>query len=154
MPTGDTSRALPARQFLVAVGVAIILGVAPPSIEGRALLAQAPAAKHVLLLYSHESALYTYNVVKHSGASTATVRLIPTRSGVRLHIADRGRGFDDRLRSGDGLGLLSMRERVVFAGGTIAIRSAAARGTHIVFNLPVSAAASDRLPHREQARSA
>jgi signal transduction histidine kinase len=95
-----------------------------------------------------------HNVVKHSGARTAKVRLIRTRSGVRLDIADRGRGFDHRLRSGDGLGLLSMRERVIFAGGTIAIRSVPERGTHIVASLPVGAEASDWQTDREQVRTA
>jgi len=93
------------------------------------------------------------NVVKHSTATTAIVRLVPTRIGVRLHIADEGKGFDKRMRRG-GIGLLSMRERVAFAGGTIAIRSAAARGTHVVVNLPIAAEAAVPAIAREQARSA
>ena len=94
------------------------------------------------------------NVVKHSAATSATVRLAPTRVGVRLHIADEGQGFDRRMRRGGGIGLLSMRERVAFAGGTIAIRSAAARGTHVVVNLPIAADAALPAVSRERARSA
>jgi two-component system sensor histidine kinase NreB len=56
---------------------------------------------------------------------------------VRLRVADRGAGFDQTARDGAGLGLLSMRERVHFAGGRIAFRSAAGRGTRIVVNLPI-----------------
>lgn len=95
-----------------------------------------------------------HNVAKHSGARTATVRLKPCRSGVRLHIADRGHGFDSRSRGGDGLGLLSMRERVLVTGGTIAIRSAPGRGTHVVVQLPIHAEAAGRATRRDQARSA
>jgi signal transduction histidine kinase len=110
----------------------------------------APGAPLCLFRIAQEG---LHNVVKHSGARAATVRLIPTRAGVRLHIADQGRGFDSRVRSGDGLGLLSMRERVVFAGGTIAIRSAIGRGTDIVVNLPLSAEAPDPAASRDLAVS-
>jgi hypothetical protein len=58
-PPDDAARSLRARPFLLAVGVMLVLGVAPPSIEHGVLLAQPAATKHVLLLYSHESALYT-----------------------------------------------------------------------------------------------
>ena len=78
-----------------------------------------------------------HNIVKHSGSASATVRLIPTRAGVRLRVADRGAGFDPRVREGAGLGLVSMRERVHFAGGRLALRSAAGRGTRVVVNLPI-----------------
>jgi signal transduction histidine kinase len=78
------------------------------------------------------------NVVKHSGATAATVRLRTTQSGICLHIADGGKGFCQTSIGGSGLGLLSMRERVRFAGGRIAIRSTAGhRGTHVVVNLPI-----------------
>ena len=95
-----------------------------------------------------------HNVAKHSGARTAAVRLVPTRTGVRLHIADRGCGFDGRSRRDDGLGLLSMRERVLAAGGTIAIRSAPGRGAHIVVELPVDRSAAAPLASHDHARSA
>jgi signal transduction histidine kinase len=95
-----------------------------------------------------------HNLVKHSGATTAIVRLQPARSGLRLHIADEGRGFNQRVRSRDGLGLLSMRERVMFAGGTIAIRSAEGHGTHIVVTLPISSRAADRATQPDRAHSA
>lgn len=110
----------------------------------------APGAPLCLFRIAQEG---LHKVVKHSGARAATVRLIPTRAGVRLHIADQGRGFDSRVRSGDGLGLLSMPERVVFAGGTIAIRSAIGRGTDIVVNLPLSAEAPDPAASRDLAVS-
>jgi signal transduction histidine kinase len=94
-----------------------------------------PSALALCLFRIAQEALH--NVVKHSGSASATVRLIPTRSGVRLRVADRGNGFDPAARDAEGLGLLSMRERVHFAGGRIALRSAAGRGTRLVVNLPI-----------------
>src|SRR4029079_6136020 len=52
------------------------------------------------------------NVVKHSGARAATVRLTQAQQDIRLNVADGGKGFADRSNDRAGLGLLSMRERV------------------------------------------
>jgi signal transduction histidine kinase len=111
-----------------------------------------PSAHALCLFRIAQEALH--NVVKHSGASAATVRLIPTRFGVRLRVADRGRGFDATVRDGEGLGLLSMRERIHFAGGRIALRSAAGRGTRIVVNLPIRDQAALRSADARRARTA
>jgi signal transduction histidine kinase len=84
-----------------------------------------------------------HNVVKHSGAPTASVRLTATPGMLHLHIADRGKGFkvSPRQDAGKGstghLGLVSMRERVLFLGGTIAIRSAPGRGVRVAVHVPV-----------------
>jgi len=94
-----------------------------------------------------------HNIVKHSGARTATVRLRRTPGGLRLHVADDGRGFDNKAPKREGLGLLSMRERVLFANGTLAIRSAAGRGTHVVVTLPIDED-DDCAPRLDHARSA
>jgi signal transduction histidine kinase len=118
----------------------------------RAMEQRIPSAHALCLFRIAQEALH--NVVKHSGAASATVRLIPTRFGVRLRVADRGRGFDATIRDGEGLGLLSMRERIHFAGGRIALRSAAGRGTRIVVNLPIrdqAAAKSAGAPHARTA---
>jgi two-component system, NarL family, sensor histidine kinase UhpB len=56
---------------------------------------------------------------------------------LHLHIADRGKGFDV-AEDHRGLGLVSMRERVLFLNGTIAIRSAPGRGTRIAVHVPVA----------------
>lgn len=96
---------------------------------------RAPADLTLCLFRISQEALQ--NVVKHSGATAATVRLRMTRTHIRLHVADGGKGFEQASNHGTGLGLLSMRERVRSAGGQIAIRSAAGGGTHIVVNLPM-----------------
>jgi signal transduction histidine kinase len=78
------------------------------------------------------------NVVKHSGGSAASVRLVGTARSICLHVADGGKGFDLASYSGAGLGLLSIRERAHLAGGRVGIRTAIDRGTRIVVTLPVT----------------
>jgi signal transduction histidine kinase len=77
------------------------------------------------------------NVVKHSAARDAHVKLWHADGMLALRIADSGRGFS--LRSGsEGLGLVSMRERVQFLGGQISVQSTAQKGTEINVSVPVS----------------
>ena len=77
------------------------------------------------------------NVVKHSGARNAVVRLTGSAQSLQLEIADSGRGFET-ARFGDGMGLLSMRERVNFLDGHMTIRSMPGTGTRIAVRVPVA----------------
>jgi signal transduction histidine kinase len=81
------------------------------------------------------------NVVKHSGATTATVHLAQSQRRIHLHVADDGKGFVGRFNSGVGLGLLSMRERVHMTGGRMVIRSVPGQGTRVAVTLPTAPAA-------------
>ena len=78
------------------------------------------------------------NVVKHSGAGAAMVRLAQGRQNIRLHVADDGKGLAGSSNDGVGLGLLSMRERVHMAGGRIGIRSVPGQGTRVAVMLPTA----------------
>jgi signal transduction histidine kinase len=78
------------------------------------------------------------NVVKHSGANTATVYLSQALRHIRLQLADDGKGFGGSSNSGVGLGLLSMRERVHMASGRIVIRSVPGQGTRVAVTLPTA----------------
>jgi PAS domain S-box-containing protein len=77
------------------------------------------------------------NVTKHSGAARASVELAGSDDELRLHIADPGRGFENTEAQQSGLGLVSMRERVHFAGGQIVIHSAPGAGTRIGVSVPL-----------------
>jgi signal transduction histidine kinase len=79
-----------------------------------------------------------HNIVKHSGARTASVRISGDAGGLRLEIADAGRGFSSPHTERAGLGLVSMRERVNFLGGEIAIVSADSQGTRIDVRIPIA----------------
>jgi signal transduction histidine kinase len=70
------------------------------------------------------------NAARHSGASHVEVSLVAERDEIRLRVKDRGKGFDPRQVS-DGLGLISMRERLRLIGGTIKVSSAPGLGTEI-----------------------
>ncbi len=76
------------------------------------------------------------NVMRHAGGASATVILSGKRSGVRLAVCDKGRGFDVNARENGGLGMISMRERVRLAGGTLKIRSRRGRGASILVWVP------------------
>jgi len=79
-----------------------------------------------------------HNVIKHSGARHARVGLGVDEGGVSLRIADDGAGFDAVALGGKGgLGLVSMRERVLLVGGTIAIDSRPSAGTRIDVHVPL-----------------
>ena len=78
------------------------------------------------------------NAIKHGGARQAEVELSATADSVSLRIVDHGRGFDPRRVAGtSGLGLVSMRERVLHLGGEITIDSQPARGTQIHARVPL-----------------
>jgi signal transduction histidine kinase len=79
------------------------------------------------------------NIVKHSGARTATMRLEVVRTEVWLTIADEGTGFELR-RAGRGLGLISMEERVDQIGGTLQVRSTPGAGTGVSARVPIRGA--------------
>jgi signal transduction histidine kinase/ligand-binding sensor domain-containing protein len=70
------------------------------------------------------------NILKHSGATGATIRLKRNGMAVRLTIEDNGRGFDASSLS-SGMGLSSMAERIRLFDGQYAVRSAEGRGTTI-----------------------
>jgi|RhiMetdeSRZDD1v2_1073273.scaffolds.fasta_scaffold03469_18 PAS domain S-box-containing protein len=76
------------------------------------------------------------NVVKHSGASEARVSLSTADSQVVLRVEDSGRGFEPDTRN-DGLGLVSMRERVRSVGGEMVVRSTPNHGTTIEARVPI-----------------
>ena len=81
------------------------------------------------------------NVVAHAGASRADVRLLRSGDHAEMTIADDGKGFDvaRSLERGKGLGLVSIRERVRLAGGTVSFEADGKQGTRVRVRIPVSA---------------
>jgi len=80
------------------------------------------------------------NTIKHAGARSLRVRLSYRSRGVRLRIADDGKGFqvDPAFRAyGGHWGLLGMKERAAELRGTLAVRSSPGRGTTVVLRLPI-----------------
>lgn len=78
------------------------------------------------------------NVIKHSGASTARVRLRRRNDILFLLISDGGKGFSvETARLKGRLGLTSMEERLRLANGELIIRSWPNRGTQIEARIPL-----------------
>jgi signal transduction histidine kinase len=70
------------------------------------------------------------NVAKHADATRVTVTVVERDGGVEIAVTDDGRGFAGE-ESGQGFGLIGMRERVRLAGGRHDIETAPGRGTTV-----------------------
>lgn len=116
-----------------------------PRRKGRVIRFTASAAVKIL---DHDKRTVLYrvaqealvNVARHAHAREVEVRLLKVRGGVRLEIADDGRGFDvDRLMTAgwnQRLGLIGMRERVEMVGGRFSVESAPGTGTTVRAEVP------------------
>ena len=78
----------------------------------------------------------THNIVRHAGATEATLELETMPGGVSLRAEDNGHGFDP-LTVAEGLGLRTVRQAVALLGGTVAVDSSPAFGTHIRLRIPL-----------------
>lgn len=76
------------------------------------------------------------NALKYSRARTVSVRLVGGATELRLTIVDDGIGFDVDRAWGNGLGLISMRERLDAIGGTFEIHSSPGEGTRLEIRVP------------------
>lgn len=81
------------------------------------------------------------NVEKHARARRVVVALRRSSAFIQLVISDDGIGFDAMhhaaRRNGQGvLGLVGMRERAAYVGGTLTVKSGPSAGTEIEVRLP------------------
>jgi signal transduction histidine kinase len=90
---------------------------------------------HALYRIAQES---LNNIARHSGASTARVRLTRKPGEVQLTISDSGSGFTSKSKRSEGLGLISMQERVRALQGTFSIRTRPGAGTHLRATIPLT----------------
>jgi len=83
------------------------------------------------------------NILEHSEAKNASIKLECDPSDCVLRIEDDGIGFDvSKLTqvdpSGRGAGVFTMKERVSLVGGNCRIESRPGRGTRVVVKVPVA----------------
>ncbi len=80
------------------------------------------------------------NAVKHSGAAHVDVTVAADAERIELVVRDDGRGFDASVREAsllDGhIGLASSEQRVLSAGGNLAVSSTPGAGTTVRVTLP------------------
>jgi signal transduction histidine kinase len=89
------------------------------------------------------------NVMRHSQAAEAQVRLMRAGSLLRLQVSDDGKGFDPSElnnpdRAGESIGVRGMRDRAELFGGRLEIKSAPGEGTRVTLVVPVEP--EDELP--------
>ena len=83
-----------------------------------------------------------HNSAKHSGVRHFEVRLWGTSDEIHLTVKDSGAGFDrEAAKTSQGLGLISMEERLRLVKGTLSIDSQPKRGTTIHARVPVGSGA-------------
>lgn len=82
------------------------------------------------------------NITKHAEAKGVDILLERRGHYVELIVEDDGRGFEpDAVAKPDGkmIGLLNMRERAAYVGGTLEIESAPGEGTTVFARVPIDA---------------
>jgi signal transduction histidine kinase len=79
------------------------------------------------------------NVVRHSGANRAGILLRKDDDWIELQVSDSGQGFDTEAAArGEGLGLVSMDERVKLLRGTFEVSSILGTGTTVRARVPLN----------------
>jgi two-component system sensor histidine kinase UhpB len=94
---------------------------------------------------SREAARATYriaqeslrNIVRHAASQTARVSLRIAHDALTLRVEDDGRGFDPAVVRPGSLGLASLRERALIAGGSAEVYSRLGHGTTVEVRLPL-----------------
>lgn len=77
------------------------------------------------------------NIARHAKATLVKVRLKQKDGHVIMAVTDDGIGFDeDKLEDPSSIGLIGIRERILFLGGTLKITSAIGKGTTILARIP------------------
>ncbi|MFA6469755.1 MAG: two-component regulator propeller domain-containing protein [Bacteroidota bacterium] len=76
------------------------------------------------------------NILKHSGATQASMMIRRTDEGLTASLWDNGKGFNIETVQA-GLGLTGIRERAKILGGICEIKSASGDGTTILITIPI-----------------
>ncbi len=135
MPASLANLGLPAALKNVIAGLAEVSGI--NFIFNASDFEERPEEEIELSIYYIAMELIN-NIVKHSGASEATVQLIRHPGLINLTVEDNGKGFDLRkLKQEKGIGLANIRSRVAFLEGKIEIDSTPGHGASILIDIPV-----------------
>jgi signal transduction histidine kinase len=91
------------------------------------------------------------NIHRHSGGSSARLRLLRSAAEIQLEVTDDGKGLDyktqSKIASGEtpGVGMRGIRERIKQLGGSVEIRSNG-HGTTVIATVPIEACRSTQHP--------
>jgi PAS domain S-box-containing protein len=91
-----------------------------------------------------------FNVVKHADVKSARIDLAMSDGYLVLAVSDRGRGIKPDILNSDappvGLGLLGLRERVQYIGGSLTIETSPGLGSCVTLKVPISVGNADEVP--------
>lgn len=102
-------------------------------------------------LFTREQELHIYrilqellnNIIKHSAATNAEIRITKKSGEVNILVTDNGKGYDSKGKesylysSGKGFGLSGINERVSILRGSIMIDSVINKGTAVQIHIPL-----------------
>ena len=109
--------------------------------KARDLPSPPPAEVSLCLFRVLQEALH--NSAKHSRVRRFEVELFEASNAIHLVVRDSGLGFDpEAAMKSEGLGLISMQERMNLVKGEFSIDSQPKRGTTIHASVPLSSASS------------
>jgi PAS domain S-box-containing protein len=89
-----------------------------------------------------------FNTVKHSGVNHARLVLSGSDLEIRMSVMDEGQGFDPNILKDvkTGFGLLTIRERTSYIGGSFEINSAPGKGSRFTITIPLDQTISHKTP--------
>jgi signal transduction histidine kinase len=103
-------------------------------VEGGGDTPPTPLPAEVQMAFYRTAQEALNNIVKHAGATSATVSLRWLPGGLQLGVHDDGRGFDPAAVPAGHLGLGGMHERAAAIGATLFVRAAPGEGTHLTLD--------------------
>ncbi len=134
-PRHDTSASLVeylsawGQEFLARAGITLRLDI-PRDLHDFPMEAE---RRHALFLAVREA---LHNIMKHSAASVAWLRMKGSPHSLTVIVEDTGKGFDPATAP-PGHGLHNYTERMKTCGGTVTLTTAPGEGTRLEFRLPI-----------------
>ena len=78
------------------------------------------------------------NTAKHAKATRIKISLVEQTDGLYMKISDNGRGITEKeIASRKSIGIIGMRERIAFFGGSLQIEGRPGKGTMVMVKIPV-----------------
>jgi signal transduction histidine kinase len=107
--------------------------------DSKADFTSIPVDLQVLIYKSVRELLV--NVVKHSGASKASIASKTLKDSVEITVRDNGTGFDKKILDSviddcKGFGLFSISERLRYFSGSMIVDSEPGKGASITLRIP------------------
>lgn len=78
------------------------------------------------------------NIIKHSRANSAIIKIAVNDDGIILEINDDGIGYDEKkVNKGKSNGLNNLKDRVKLLNGRLQVNTSESKGTHIQIEIPL-----------------